>query len=236
MSEHKLGEVAFIAHDDGSVSRTIIIGVALDGSADYLEYSYGPYHSQFKDAAAEATAKLKAKEKELEGALRAVREAVAAIAAPEYEQAVLKVPLRRRMGSPMWPMLDGKVTDVPAPKAYFEPGTRVFGVVSPSTHNTMQPHYRPASYFVLESTVNEARLLPDGAVSYRLDSYYRINELLFSDLDEAKRALARVFAEETGGSLPSDRIRVVSQDEEKAANDLNTKRIAEQVKSQFDRV
>lgn len=232
--KRRLGDVAFLAQNDGMVTRTIVSSVSVKDGYGLLEHSYGPAHFEFEDAVAAVTAMFKKKEQEAEAVLAKIRAQLALVGSAEYKQRVAVAPLKEVSGSIIGAAfgLDGEVEDIPVPSFYFEPGQQVYCVVTPKTHNTVSPHYRPYTYFVLESSVREARLTRGGKVHYRLDSYYSPRAVC-ADLDEAKKQLVLMFLDETSGTLPLENIRMVSHREEKEANEASTKRIMEQVNRQF---
>ena len=228
-----LGDIAFLTHDDGSITRTIVCEVGLEGKYAFLEHSYGPPHSEFDKAAKAVTTLLKKKEQEAEAVLAKIREKIALVGSTEYKERVASAPFKIVSGSFGAALgLDTEMQNIPTPSSYFEPGQQVYCTVTPKTHNSVVPHYRPYPYFVLESRVREAQLMPRGNVHYRLDSYYSPRGV-FDTLDVAKKQLVLMFLDETSGSLPLENIRLVSHREEKEANEASIKRIMEQVNREF---
>jgi len=232
--KRRLGDVAFLTHEDGSITRTIVNKVGQDGRFSLLEYSPRPPHFSFEEAVAESAANLQRKLEEIQAALEKVKEQVLLVTAPDYERQVMAAPFKRVTGNVIASAfgLDGEVQDISPPASYMEPGDRVYAVITPETHNMMRPHYRPYAYFVLESTVREAQLMWGGRVTYRLDSDFNPKDL-YAEADEAIRSLVNVFCAETSGELLFANVNVVSQQEERDANQASSERIREQVNRQF---
>jgi len=235
MSKPRLGESRFFARTDGSIAHTVINSVDSEGNVGLLESTSRKPHVTYQDAVRDARVLLKAEKKKLQGALKTLDKKLKAVNTAAYKKRVLAAPLKHVSGSMAAAAfgLDGEVQNVKAPASYIEPGTQVFCVITPKTHNMMSPHYRPYDYFVLESRLKEAHLQLNGAVSYRIDSHYAPRVGVYTDLDEAKRELVRVFGQETGGTLSIKKVRVVMQKEEKRVEKLQTDRIIKSVNAQL---
>ena|SRR3989344_2000116 len=90
-------------------------------------------------------------------------------------------------------------------------GDVVFVLITPATPNVFMNSYRPRPYFVLESKVEEVR--PDN--TYKFDTNFLVMPgRVFCDLQAAKKELTSVFAKETCGILPFERVLLVTSQEE----------------------
>lgn len=101
------------------------------------------------------------------------------------------------------------------PKAFenLKAGDVVYGVIKWDTLNLFTPHYRPLPYFVLETRVK--RIRPDMKQVAEFDTGFLITkQRAFTELNEAKRHLMKVFTEETGGILPFEKVKVVTREDE----------------------
>ncbi|MDB5225371.1 MAG: hypothetical protein JWL87_323 [Candidatus Adlerbacteria bacterium] len=229
MHAHRLGDTAFIVSDDGAVKRTIVSSVGKEGNIRLLDRAYGQVCTTFVEALAAATAKLKEKERKLQDELGPLQALIARLSSPEYEEEVMGGPLLRTSTASF--LADSpEVVELPAPESYMEPGQKVFCAIVPGTHNGMIPHYRPHPYFVLESEIAETILVERGRVAYRIDSHYHPSSgSIFIDPEEAKKKLVSVFETETGGTLPSENVRIVSREQEKQGSKSSFDRVAGQV-------
>jgi hypothetical protein len=94
-------------------------------------------------------------------------------------------------------------------------GDRLFGIVTPATvHGYVGRNYRPKPYYLLEVQVEE--VFGEGADRrHRLSSDFLLfPNRLFKDLAAAKERLVKLFAEETDGTLPIEKVRLVSIEEQ----------------------
>ena len=100
-------------------------------------------------------------------------------------------------------------------------GDRVFAIITPSTVSSFTRSYRPKPYYVLETSVNEVCGEWAGEKRYVLDTeFYLTPGQIAASLDEAKKRLVEIFARETDGSLPIEKVRLVSSGEQKAGEKL----------------
>lgn len=119
---------------------------------------------------------------------------------------------------------------------YLNEGDRAYVVITPLTHNLFVEHRRPRPYFLLETKVSRV----EGDLferSYEFDTRYYVQAgFVFTSLDEAKKRLVEVFAQETDGVLAPDKIRVVSGQEEKELERMVNAQIASDMKGMFPSV
>jgi len=96
-------------------------------------------------------------------------------------------------------------------------GDSVFIVIAPSTPNVFLEHYHPKPYYVLETKVLEIPKQEGG--QYFFDtSFVLLQDRVFVDLNQAKKALIDIFAKETDGVLAVEKVRLVSHQEETEGN------------------
>lgn len=233
--KYRLGHIVFLVRDDGLVARSVVNSVGLEGRFSILEHSYRPAHSMFADARGIALALLKKKEAKAEDVLKSIRAQIELVNSSDYEEAVMKEPYVKSSTTFIG---DQKIdAEFPAPATYLEPGTTVYAVITPKTHNMMHPHYRPHPYFVLESKVKDAVLAPNGKIFYHLQSYYAPQDI-YPDVDSAKKKLVEVFSTQTGGTLFKQEVKLVTYQEEKSVEAESSRKISEQPRSikMFDRL
>lgn len=165
--QRRLGEVAYHVHADGSISRTVVNSLGVDGAYGFLEHSHGLTFFDIEAAIAQAKDIFGKKEAELTRELTKIRAKLAVLDTGGYRKDLAEAPLHSVSGSMI------------------------------------------------------------GA-AFRLDG---------SDiLEVAKKMLVDTFAEETGGTLTPEQVRLVSHQEEQAAERASSEKIASQVRKQFERL
>ncbi len=100
-------------------------------------------------------------------------------------------------------------------------GSRIFLIITPGTLAGSLRSYRPRPYYILEAYVKE---VDDGGkvgLRYLLDAeFILMRGRAVTDLTEAKRRLVHIFAKETDGTLPIEKVRLVSAEEQKLGQTL----------------
>lgn len=108
-------------------------------------------------------------------------------------------------------------------------GDSVFVVVTPKTHHIFLQHFRPKSYFVLETRVTSIEEGRRGLAYYFATNFAVFPGFVFKDVESAKAELVRRFAEETDGTLAIEKVRLVSAAEEREGTDAINKEIQKYV-------
>ncbi len=110
------------------------------------------------------------------------------------------------------------LSKLPSMDNVVQPGTTIWLPVTPRTHHSVIPGFRPESFFVLETTVVSAEwLLRMGYVWYQLDSHYSISD--YADLclsrEAAKLRLCEYIERMVPAKAVPERIKVYSSADEK---------------------
>ncbi|HVW71596.1 MAG TPA: hypothetical protein VHB93_00380 [Candidatus Paceibacterota bacterium] len=109
------------------------------------------------------------------------------------------------------------------PAVYFRPDDEVFAVISPKTHYSMSPEWRPHPYFILKERVTKvsyAPRWPDRVVYQFSHTNYSIPHRQLSEtLEDARRKFVALFEKETGGTIVPSKIHVIAVSAEKKARD-----------------
>lgn len=220
MSKRYLGEPVFVVLP-GAIRRTAIDQVS-QNSYHLLKYDGNPHFFSFEEA---VFAEMEVLQSQLGNdeitlkELQRLREYAERLHSDEYRAEVLAQKLER--GPQLMGMIE-RVTyeeDPVFPKGYIEPGTWVYAIVTPRSHYSLSPGWRPKPYFLLRLKIAAASFAPayQGALHYRLqNTHYHVHaDDLFKSLPKARNALVQRFAEETGGSILPENIVVFTTMQEK---------------------
>lgn len=219
--KRRIGDEVFCVDRAGVIMRTAVKEVGLEGRYSLL-HETGSQHFLGIDEAlggSEAILKELLKSDDITKRQEAdIAERLRNLRTEETRTAILSQELE--MGSQLHGIVPKRGLD-PAtvfPSEYLEPGTDVFGIVTPDTHNTMSPAWRPHPYFILATRVLSVSFSPvrPGGLYYRLEGtwYSFASDRLFAAEEDARKGVVAVFEEETSGTILPERVRVIPAGEE----------------------
>ncbi len=100
-------------------------------------------------------------------------------------------------------------------------GDKLFAVITPGTPGSCTRTYRPKPYFVLETTIEEVKQAGGEDRRLYVDAPFILKPgRVCLGLDEAKKRLVKIFAEQTEGTLEIGKVRLVSADEHRAGTKI----------------
>jgi len=222
----RIGQEAFVLSPDGEgVVCTMV--AKIDGNCyRFLNGSDGrrcPHWFSFKEAIAEASARISARQVALRKELRALARKRRTLETRDYEDDVRNAPYRvvdlrdtasldsARLRRPR------NLKKVRVPKVYLAPGYVVYAIITPMTHS--EPGwevYRPHKHFVLETEVRSVCFSPDGRAHYAFSTHFIVEEFSLSR-EEAEVRLQSFSEPGTKESVPF----VSSEQEKKVLADLD---------------
>lgn len=208
----KLGETAYVVKDDGTLARTEVNVLYPGGGYGMLKFCMDSRHFfSFAEARGEAESILRAKKAALEEQLRELARLQERIKSPSYQQEVDAAPLVDDSNAAAVTGVVYKAGLVP--EAYLDPDSEVFGVITPKTHYQYSGGHGGPPYFILRTRIKEVSTR-SGFLSYWLAAQFIVhNGMLFGSQEEAQGKLIEVFAQETGGVLAPESVKVLSQQE-----------------------
>ena len=208
-----LGEDAFLVKEDGTMMRTIVSALNLQEMGYNLLYHARFEYFDFSAAVAKSNEILIGREKKLREELATVLAQIALNGSAEHYKELLDTPLIKASTTSF--LQDKPIEVLEIPKKHWMPGQVVYGVVGLKTHTgSMGKH----SHHVVETTVSEVRL-DNGFLQYFYSNYYNFpSNCVFTDIEAAKKRLVEVFANETGGTLPLEAVKVEFMQKSKVAS------------------
>lgn len=240
MSKRYLGEPVFVTLA-GSIRRTAVDRVGVN-SYGLLKYDGNPHYFTLEEALAAEAALIRTHFVSEELTVREMRDLRAyakRLLTDEYRAEVLGQKLER--GAKLFGAIPGEQyeNDPVFPSGYFEPGTTVYGIVTPRMSYGTSPGWRPRPYFLLKTKIREVLFAPAHSDSlhyhYKDTRYHLDKKLLFSRLTQARVAFTERFAEETGGSILPENIQVFTTKQETAWEDKMLEQMR-QVRSSLPRL
>lgn len=240
-TKYYLGQIVYCVMRDGKIRRTAIGALSIDGY-ELLDCRDALVHAFTFEAArikANGVVHQLLKSPDLTRREEALlREYLILLGTDAHRLEVQTQPLTQRHKGLLGLILPGtkevQTLDIEFPTEYFKPGQTVYGLVSPLTHPGRLPMSSlPRPYLVLVVVVERVVIAPvhTGLLFYHFkDSNYSFSTAaLFATETEAREALAKLFANETGGEIALENILVYPAYSESEAR---RKRIDAAMKSQ----
>ena len=180
----RIGQKAFVLSHDGEVIRTMVARLEEDGY-QFLDGSshHRPHWFAFKNAVAEASARIDARQTALRKSLRALAHKRRALETKTYQDGVMNEPYKVvNLRDPMTLVFmcrSRKLKKIRVPEAYLSPGHTAYVVITPMTRFNSDV-YQPHKHFVLGTKVMSVCFSPDGQAHYTFSTPFVVEKFFLS--------------------------------------------------------
>ncbi len=222
----RLGDIVYILTNEGVLIRNAVGQVSTDGSYALLNEDTRKHFFDLEEAlcAAEVLIRYRLTHDTLTDTIRSeLSGRLALLRDPACVSLLATQPIqvRQPIFAPTFLSKEPALPEPAFPTEYFEPGTPVWMIITPSSNVMFSGYWRPKPYFLLSTVVSKASLR--YALGYRLEyklsgsHFFADPHRMFADEQTARHRMQTLFAEETGGSIELDAISVFTIEEELAA-------------------